>query len=220
MTEEKIIPVEQALPEQTEQIEIKEEKTPDLGKFKDVESLLSAYKNLEAEFTKKSQLLKSLSDKENPTKVEPEAEEMPQDVTADNESSPAKAVYEREDWKQKVADFTRDRDISPQDAEKIADEILSDDNLRYDENCLEKGYIRYLEKKASSVNDFESVERFLDENPDVKQSVIRSFISKNDLLPPNPSQRGTFVITPPYKPKTIREAGAALENTIKENKSK
>jgi len=35
---------------------------PDLGKFKDVDALLSAYRNLEAEFTRRSQRLKEIEE--------------------------------------------------------------------------------------------------------------------------------------------------------------
>ena len=50
--------------ENLEQPEIKNEGSITYGKFKDAESLLKAYNNLEAEFTKKSQRL-SLLETEN-----------------------------------------------------------------------------------------------------------------------------------------------------------
>ena len=47
----------------TAEAEKKEEVVADLGKFKDVKALLSAYNSLEAEFTRRSQRLKELEEK-------------------------------------------------------------------------------------------------------------------------------------------------------------
>ena len=56
----------------TAEAEVKEA-APELGKFKDVKTLLKAYSDLEAEFTRRSQRLKEL-EKENKAKSAPDEE--------------------------------------------------------------------------------------------------------------------------------------------------
>lgn len=55
----------------TAEAEVKEETAPELGKFKDVKTLMKAYSDLEAEFTRRSQRLKEL-EKENKAKPDPD----------------------------------------------------------------------------------------------------------------------------------------------------
>ncbi|MCD7728849.1 MAG: hypothetical protein LUI60_02925 [Clostridia bacterium] len=60
----------------------------DLGKFKDVQALLSAYNNLEAEFTRRSQRLKELEEKSNPLQPAQAAS-----VAADSAASDGNGLY-------------------------------------------------------------------------------------------------------------------------------
>ncbi len=55
-----------------------------LGKFKDVNALLSAYNSLQAEFTKRCQRLKELEANPAVDKVSPTKAEVPQEVTEEN----------------------------------------------------------------------------------------------------------------------------------------
>lgn len=190
-----------------------------LGKFKDTNSLLKAYKNLESEFTKKSQELKEYKMKEdNVNVITPPSTDILNENLQDNASAPRKPVFESDNWKDKVNDFTSQNNISPETAELLADEILQDENLIYDENCLNKAYIRLLEKEntANSLTD-ENVERYLNSHPDLKQSLMKSFIvSQNVKVAPTVhSTGGTIAITPPYRPKTFKEAGLAFIEKIK-----
>ena len=56
----------------------------DLGKFKDVQALLSAYESLEAEFTRRSQRLKELEEKSKAQDAPAAAENAPEPSSAHN----------------------------------------------------------------------------------------------------------------------------------------
>ena len=56
----------------------------DLGKFKDVQALLSAYESLEAEFTRRSQRLKELEEKSKAQDAPAQAENAPVPSSAQN----------------------------------------------------------------------------------------------------------------------------------------
>ena len=62
----------------------KKEAAPVLGKFKDVQTLMKAYSDLEAEFTRRSQRLKEL-EKENKTEKVPDGELSPSSRKSDDE---------------------------------------------------------------------------------------------------------------------------------------
>ena len=62
----------------------KKEAAPALGKFKDVQTLMKAYSDLEAEFTRRSQRLKEL-EKENKASVVPDGEQAKPSQKSDEE---------------------------------------------------------------------------------------------------------------------------------------
>ena len=62
----------------------KKEVAAELGKFKDVKTLLKAYSDLEAEFTRRSQRLKEL-EKENKAATVPDGEKAPSSQKSDDE---------------------------------------------------------------------------------------------------------------------------------------
>ena len=66
----------------TAEAEVKEEAVTGLGKFKDVKTLMKAYTDLEAEFTRRSQRLKEL-EKENKAKPAPDEEKVTPSQTED-----------------------------------------------------------------------------------------------------------------------------------------
>ena len=68
----------------TAEAEVKENAAPELGKFKDVKTLMKAYSDLEAEFTRRSQRLKEL-EKENKAKPNPDEEKVAPSQMSDGE---------------------------------------------------------------------------------------------------------------------------------------
>jgi hypothetical protein len=66
---------------------VNEETATELGKFKDVKTLIEAYKNLEAEFTRRSQRLKDL---ENANKASEELVEAENKTQTDNPLIPSR----------------------------------------------------------------------------------------------------------------------------------
>ncbi len=70
------------------EVKEKEKVASDLGKFKDVQALLTAYNNLEAEFTRRSQRLKELEEQSNLQKPETSA-----NLTADSAAVSEAELY-------------------------------------------------------------------------------------------------------------------------------
>lgn len=72
-----------------------------LGKFKDAQSLLSAYNSLQAEFTKKCQALSEVSKQLK--------DQTPNDILEEIDNKTLKEevlpIYKREDWTNKVSEF-------------------------------------------------------------------------------------------------------------------
>ncbi len=134
-----------------------------IGKFKDAESLLDAYNNLQAEFTKKCQ---KLSEFEKTSKQQIESESV--------------AIYEREGWDNKVATFLENNQDAKQFASEICNNILTDSSLRTKDNALEIAYANVMKKhfvlpdKVAENSDFLS--KYVLNNPTVKQQIITEYV--------------------------------------------
>ena len=99
-----------------------------LGKFKDAETLLSAYNNLQAEFTKKCQKLSELER---------------QNVDASN-STP---IYMSEQWTDKVSQFLQKNQDAKNYASEISDFILNNPEIQKSENPLELAWGKIVQQK-------------------------------------------------------------------------
>ena len=85
-----------------------------LGKFKDAESLLSAYNSLQAEFTRKSQRLSEL---------EKQAAEQ-NDAVQQACKTANTPLYERENWSEIVADFLSSNEDAKPYSKESCNEIM------------------------------------------------------------------------------------------------
>ena len=152
---------------------IAEETTKKYGKFADAETLLTAYENLEREFTKKSQKLKEL-EKLIPCDNEGTS---PQDTQSDN--FPCETPTQSETTTVDNPEQSNGK-LNPQ-------QILSD-------------------------RDF--VERHILQNGEITKEVLQRYIdnlSKSELPRTINSMAGAMSLTPPKKPKTIKEASRLAE---------
>ena len=165
------------------------------GKFKDAESLMKAYSNLEAEFTKKSQKLAQLES-------EKEIEE---------ENNSRRAEIER-----KVDEFVTKFEKFKPFSSTLKENLKNDANLN-----LEEEAINIMSNNYKSADEFMMDEEFLNENiysnKNIKEKIIKEYIAnlKNDS-PIKINSSANISLTPPTIPSTIKEAGKLAKSIIKQ----
>lgn len=173
------------------------EKGSQLGKFKDAESLLSAYNSLQAEFTRKCQRLSELE--KNEQKVEP--------------------IFCKSDWQSKVSNFLAENQDAKKFASEISQEILSNPSLQNSENALDIAWAKVVSKKYKSpddvINDDKFVNDFVLSNEQIKQKVLSKYIKdiESRKIPPlvTSSQGGDIAFPTSKKANTLSEARELVE---------
>jgi hypothetical protein len=173
----------QAQMTQTESTQLEEEKniqiietevdnggSGSLGKFKDAESLLAAYNNLQAEFTKKCQALAQLK-KENETKQ------------IDNNLSESKLpIYEREDWTDKVSAFLQENKQAQPFAKQIAEIILKDEAIAQSDSALDIAFAKVMSSSMvlpeKVVDDEKFVNDYVLKSEKVKKAVLEVYLKE------------------------------------------
>ncbi len=184
--------------EELEQPELEkvEGSTENFGKFKDVDSLLKAYNNLEAEFTKKSQKLKMLESETN--KI--------------NEEKSRQADIERQ-----VEDFVTKFDIARPFSSALKESLLTNSEAN-----LQDEAIRLISNNYKRAEDYASDSEFLNNyiysNQEIKDKIVRDYLSKITQNSPIKveSSASTIPLTPAKMPTTIQEAGRLAKNIIKQ----
>ena len=169
-----------------------------LGKFKDAQSLLTAYNNLQAEFTKKCQKLSEL-EKQNST----------QETT----------VFDADDWQNQVSNFVNTHKDAKKFAKEISQEILSNPSLKTNKNALEIAWAKVISQNYKNpdevINDDKFINDFVLSNEQIKQKVISNYIKdlESKKLPPlvSASQGGTVAFSTLKKANTLSEAKQLVE---------
>jgi len=183
---------------ETENIESVKEEETSLGKFRDSEALLKAYNSLQAEFTRKSQRLKELENKEDSDKAEAP------------DSSP---VYLSADWQKQVQEFIIKNPIGEKYREEIAGEIMKDEALARDKQCLKIALDRVLASKYRQpeelLGDENFINNFVTNNEKVREKIIGEYLESLNLhkSPDVIKKKGDIPLSPVTRPKTIKEAG-------------
>lgn len=185
------------------------EKTPSgslMDKFKNVEALQKAYKNLEKEFTIKCQKIKELSDKlssfDNAEKLAPKLDEAGLQKDLDNflQNHPQAKQYEVEISKAVKEDSTASTENPFETAltKVLTDKILSYDALVTNEDFLSK---------------------YIYNNEQIKKTIVDKYLEdivSNKAMPLITGFSGTGTATSPVsKPKSIFEAGKVAEAYFK-----
>ena len=166
-----------------------------IGKFKDAESLLKAYNNLEAEFTKKSQKLAIL---ETESKQNAELKEK----IAENE--------------RKVDEFVTKYEMM-RPFSNVLKESLSNENA-----VLEEEAVKILTQNYKSAENYASDEEFLNKyiysNQGIRERIVKDYLSKITQNSPikAESSLSSITLTPPSVPTTISEAGKLAKSIIKQ----
>ena len=183
--------------------------TASVGKFASSEELLKAYNRLEAEFTKKCQLLKEAERRSEPTDV-------PSDAAG---SAP---LYEKDEWEEKVAAFVETYPIAEEYAAEIASILKEDAALATQENCLEvalgKAVAKHYKTPERIIEDETFLERYVYQNDKIRDRVIADYLEGLSPLvgaPRTIPHGGAAAIIPPSRARSIEEAGAMAEKLIK-----
>ena len=167
----------------------------DFGKFKDAESLVKAYSNLEAEFTKKSQRLAMLES----------------EVNKEKEEQNRIAMLNRQ-----VDDF-----VTKFEAVKPFSSALKESLLKEDANLAEEA-VKLLsnnyKKPEDYVNDAEFLNNYIFSNKDIKDKIVKDYLSNiTQNSPIKIDKSGSSIsLTPPKQPTTIQEAGRLAKSIIKQ----
>ena len=194
---------------ETESVVKENEGSASVGKFANSDELMKAYKNLEAEFTKKCQQLKESERRSEPT-------ELP---SAQVGSAP---LYEREDWEDRVAAFLGEYPIAEEYAKEISAVLAEDGALAAQENCLEialgRAVAKNYRKPESIIEDESFLEDHVYHNDKIRDRVIRDYLEGLTPLAGAPRtlpHGGAAAIIPPTRARSIEEAGAMAEKLIK-----
>ena len=177
-----------------------------LGKFKDAESLLSAYNNLQAEFTRKCQKLSDLEKENSKQKIE---EEQP--------------IYFKENWQNRVSKFLSENQNAKKFASEISQEILSNPSFQKEDKALDLAWAKIISQKYRSpeevVNDDKFVNDFVLNNEQIKQKVLSNYIKdiESRKIPPfvSASKGGNIAFATPKVPNTLSEARQYVEDLLK-----
>lgn len=155
-----------AYPDVENNVNIKEEKSEapetsngSLGKFKDTESLLTAYNNLQAEFTRKCQKLKE---------IEKERENQSSEI--ENQS-----LFEKEDWQKEVVSFLNKNIEAKPYSKEISEILMNDKELAKQPNALDIAWAKVVQKtykKPDEVLTSEYIDQYLSNNEEVKNKLL------------------------------------------------
>ena len=167
-----------------------------LEKFKDVSSLIKAYNCLEAEFTKRSQRLRQLEGECEALKAELKTK---QDSFAGENDTHGETSAE---------DFIKRYPCAAEFADEIAAVVEGDRNATRESACIDILADR-LKKQAELFGDRDFILSQIDGS--IKDEIIREFLSGISGAKPKEIIGGEIVVTPPIKPKNLREAKLLAE---------
>ena len=193
-----------------ETLEVKADngETASVGKFANSEELLKAYNRLEAEFTKKCQLLK-------------EAERRSETSVVPSDAEGSAPLYEREEWDDRVASFLARYPIAEKYAAEIGEQLKGDKDLARQESCLEIALARAVAKEykppESIIEDEAFLEKYVYRNDKIRDRVVRDYLEGLSPLvgaPRTIPHGGAAAILPPDRAKSLEEAGAMAEKML------
>ncbi len=183
-----------------QQIEQEENSEAIASKFKNPQELEKAYKELEKEFTRRSQMLAKLKD----------------------EMEKKEAVKtDEKDWEQIVDKFFAETPAAKPFAKDIAVELSIQPELKHGDDPLGKALTRVMLKKFRTPEDFANDGEFLNEyiipSPTVQKAVIERYIKdlQTGKSPVLMTDNGISPITPSKRPRTLEEAGAMFAKNNK-----
>lgn len=193
--EEEIVREQPELKEENENLIAQSEGS--LGKFKDAESLLKAYNNLQAEFTKKCQKLSALENEKN------------------------KTIFYEEDWNKRVANFLEKNPEAKKYSKEISEKILNSPELKSSENALELAWSSIAMKNYVEPEKLASDKTFLNSyifnNEEIKKQVLENYLKEIKTAPPviSGSRGAKLSSKEDYAPKNLNDAKKIVEKFFK-----
>lgn len=201
-----------------------EDNGSNFGKFKDSASLLSAYSNLEKEFTKKSQKLAELLKSEeiknaNLTEINENIDN--NSAYEEKSDNSIHAFYDDDNWKTYSENFIKSNPEAKKYSSEIYDLIASDKFLSSSPNCLEYAFAIVKQKHQVGTENLLTNQTFLNEhilnNENIKNQIIKNYLSSLSANVPrliSGTTQNISVTTPENKPKTIKDASDILRKLL------
>ena len=190
-----------------------------LGKFKDAQTLYSAYNNLQAEFTRKCQRLSELEKANALNKEEPlNKEEISSKEEISNKDNALNQeqhlpVYSEDDWNKRVLEFlSKNEDAKPY-AKEICETLMSDKEISSSKDALSLAWAKIIQKnykKPSDILSDEFIDTYVINNDKVKQKVMQILakdISQKRVPTTVGAHTGSHINLPrQIQPQTMAEA--------------
>lgn len=181
--------------------EIIREEEDSFGKFKTKEALIEAYNKLEAEFTKRCQLIKEL---------EKEIQALKENERLKISPVP---LYKRDNWREELEKFRTEFPIAERFGKEIGYIITNDAELAVSPNCLERALLNVLIDNFATVDEIigsdDFYEVYIAGNDDIKNKIINGYLEKleSERMPATIGAGGETPLSPAKKPKNLFEAG-------------
>ena len=181
--------------------EIIREEEDSFGKFKTKEALIEAYNKLEAEFTKRCQLIKEL---------EKEIQALKENERLKISPVP---LYKRDNWREELEKFLTEFPIAERFGKEIGYIITNDAELAVSPNCLERALLNVLIDNFATVDEIigsdDFYEVYIAGNDDIKNKIINGYLEKleSERMPATIGAGGETPLSPAKKPKNLFEAG-------------
>lgn len=172
------------------------------GKFRDTEDLVKAYNMLQADYTKKCQMLSQLQKK------------------TDGESSSKLELDAINSWNKKVEDFFEKVPKAREYATQLADIIKTDSEISKSADPMDSAWTKFAKEnfvdKTAIASDEEFLKKYIFSNEEIKNKILADYFSSlNKSASPsliNKSTGASVLLTPKQKPKTIRDATSLVED--------
>ena len=189
--------------ENLEQLEAEPELVPEnsensnFGKFKDAKSLLEAYNNLQAEFTRKSQRLAEFQKNLNET-----------------------AFSSNNDSLENILNDSTDLDKYKKEITEILEQNNDISNLP-NKNLVAFKIIKEAERKtAETLNNQDYVNKYIESNKELKEKIIEEYLSTLNNVQTAPKvisgNSSNIYFSPSIStPKTLKEAGDIFSKMLK-----
>jgi len=133
--------------------------------------------------------------------------------------------YNKDEWQDKTRRFLEDYPLGRSFVEQIGEEIVHDETLSHNPNCLEIALARVLSKAYMSpkdiINNQEFREKYVYDNVEIKSVIVDKYLrSLDEQKPPATMERGGQILfVPPDKPKSIDEAGELVRKMLKNRRN-
>ncbi len=179
--------------------------TEDLGKFKDVKSLLNAYNALQSEFTRRCQKVKELERENSQIK---------------KEQSSSDSFFNGREWEKKA--FLEIFPDAEEDLVSLYDTALYSDDSK---GWLGRAYLKKLTKnyedKINYYNSINYVKDAVNSNEELKNLIIKEYLSEIENSKPTIkliSGNGLATVSPPSTPKSLADAGRLARQIFEKSK--